>query len=64
MTKEMRFNSQKRQEICCSTKCLGQLLASAQLPVQLVPGALSADVNKLGCEADHTFLSSVKIKRE
>jgi hypothetical protein len=64
MTEEPWFDSLNTQEMFPSTKCLGQLLASTQHPVQFVLGALSAGVTKLGCEDDHTFLSSAKIKHE
>jgi hypothetical protein len=36
---------------------------STQLPIQLVPGALSPGVKRPGLEADHLPLTSAKVKK-
>jgi hypothetical protein len=39
-----------------------QTLGPAQPPIQWVLGALSLGVKQPGCEADHSLLSSAKVK--
>jgi hypothetical protein len=38
-------------------------LGSTQLPIQWVPGALSPEVKRPGCEADHSPPTSAEVKK-
>jgi hypothetical protein len=48
--------------ILLSTTAFKPALGPTQPPIQLVPGALSLEVKRPGCEADHSPPSSAEVK--
>jgi hypothetical protein len=56
------FESQQGLEIFLFTTMSRPALGPTQPPIQWVPGALSLGVKQLGCEVDHTPLSSAEVK--
>jgi hypothetical protein len=61
MTKKSGLDSQERQEIVLFSIVTRQALEPNQPPMQWVMEAVSLEVKRMGCEADHSPPPSAKV---